>query len=266
MLTKQPRINPAGGFRLAIVIIICLVAFRLPAADIHLPALKIGTDSFTNVTVYQMTSTDIFVRHERGFGNAKISNLDDPTLQLLGLKTIMVAEKTGDSNAPNAVAVQKLKSALAAQDVKLPPNLAAALGFVSKLKPTPQLLAGALTIMVIGYLFSCFVLKKVCVNAGSEPGVMIWLPILQAFPLLRAARIPAFWFIILLIPGLNLLAHILWSLRISRACGKGTLVGVLLILPVTNIFALLYLAFSSGNEQPVERAMKPEDLPGLAGA
>jgi hypothetical protein len=94
----------------------------------------------------------------------------------------------------------------------------------------------------------------------------VWIPVLQMIPLVRAARMPMFWFVIFLIPGLNLLAHIVWSIRIAQVCGKSAVVAVLLILPVTNILALLYLAFSGGNHRQEERTMKPEDLPGLAGA
>jgi Family of unknown function (DUF5684) len=247
------------------MMLVCLAALHLPAADIKIPLLKIGTDVFTNVTVYQVTDTDIFVRHERGFGNAKLSNLDIPTLRLLGMKTGKTEEEKAADEARTGVAVEKVKASLAAMNVQLPAE-SAVFGAVSRVKPTPQLLVGALSIAVLVYLFSCLVLKKVCVNAGSEPGVLIWFPILQAFPLLRAARIPAWWFVIVMIPGLNLLAHILWSLRIVRACGKGSLVALLLILPVTNLLALLYLAFSSGNEASANRTMKSENLPGLAGA
>jgi hypothetical protein len=264
MSNKQTRISrPVRGWWSAIGLLVCLAALRLSAADIQLPSLKIGTDVFTNVTVYQMTETDIFVRHERGFGNAKISNLDNATLRLLGRKTSESDEEktaTGGSGA-----AEKVKATLAAVNLKLPSE-SAVLGTISRVKPTPQLLVGALAFTVIGYLFSCLVWKRICVNAGSEPGGLIWFPILQIFPLLRAARIPAWWFVIFCIPGLNLLAHVLWCIRISRACGKGTLVTVLLVLPLTNLFALLYLAFSSGNEPPAERTVKEADLPGLAGA
>jgi hypothetical protein len=266
MLIKQTRIGrPFWGWWLVIALLAGPCTQRLPAADIQLPLLKIGTDVFTNVTVYQMTETDIFVRHERGFGNAKISNLDDATLRLLGRKTGKSDEEKAAAGSGKPVTVEKVKATLAAVNLKLPSE-SAVLGVISRVKPTPQLLVGGLAVMLIGYLFTCLVLKRVCVNAGSVPGVLVWFPVLQMFPLLRAARIPAFWFVIFLIPGLNLLAHILWSMRISRACGKGTFVAVLLILPVTNILALLYLAFSSRNEQPAEKHMKPEDLPGLAGA
>ena len=47
-------------------------------------------------------------------------------------------------------------------------------------------------------------------------------------------------------PVLNLVPQILWSLKIAKARGKSVWVGVLLLLPVTNLFAFLYLAFSNG--------------------
>ena len=243
-----------------------LIAPPLPAADIRLPSLKIGTDVFTNVTVYQVTQTDIFVRHERGFGNAKISNLDDATLLLLGLKSMNTPESTGDASASDAKGVEKLRATLKAQKVKLPPAAAAALESLSRIKPTPQILYGVLAGAVIAYLSCCLCLRKVCVNAGSQPGLLVWIPILQLLPLVRAAKMPVWWFVIFLIPGLNFLAYILWSVRIVQVCGKGMMVALLLILPVTNLFALLYLAFSNGRERPAERTLKPEDLPGLAGA
>lgn len=265
MLNKQTRIGrPARGRWPAIALLVCLAALRLPAADIQLPSLKIGTDVFTNVTVYQMSPTDIFVRHERGFGNAKISNLDDATLRLLGLKSDKAATEVAARGASGA-AVDKVKATLAAVNLKLPAD-SAFLGGISKTKPPIELLIGTLCGMLLGYLFVCWCFKKICVNAGSEPGALIWFPILQMFPLLRAARIPAWWFVIFCIPVLNLLAHVLWAIRICRACGKGLFVALLLILPLTNIIAILYLAFSGGNEQPAEKPMKPEDLPGLAGA
>lgn len=253
---------PGSGW-LAVSAFVLLLPASLPAADVHLPSLKIGTDVFTNVTVYQVTASDIFVRHERGFGNAKISTLDDSALILLGLKSEKTEEeKTGGGNA---AAVEKVKATLATMNLKLPSE-SSVLGTISRTKPTPQLLAGVLAGCLIGYLFYCYCLKRMCVNAGSNPGALVWLPIVQMFPLLQAARMPAWWFIIFFIPGLNLFAHVLWCVRITKFCGKGILIAIFLLLPLTNVLALLYLAFSSGNEAPAERTLKPEDLPGLAEA
>src|SRR6267378_1299188 len=42
-------------------------------------------------------------------------------------------------------------------------------------------------ILLIHLLF-CYCCLLICQKAGQEPGMLIWLPILQVFPLLRAAR------------------------------------------------------------------------------
>jgi hypothetical protein len=53
------------------------------------------------------------------------------------------------------------------------------------------------------------------------------------------------WFLAFFVPVLNLLAHILWCVNIVRARDKSILWAPLLLFPVTNILALLYLASSS---------------------
>ena len=98
-------------------------------------------------------------------------------------------------------------------------------------------------------------MKLICLNAGSKPGLMIWIPVLQIFPLLRAAKMSAWWFVVFLIPLVGVVAHIVWCVKIAKACGKGALVALLLILPGTNLLALLYLALSNGNSQSAEKVM-----------
>lgn len=45
-----------------------------------LPILKVGSNTFSNVTVLTVTPTDIYFSHSLGMGNAKLKNLD-PALQ-----------------------------------------------------------------------------------------------------------------------------------------------------------------------------------------
>src|SRR5258707_251791 len=94
---------------------------------------------------------------------------------------------------------------------------------------------------------------QICKKAGAQPGIMVWLPVLQLFPLLRAAQMPLWWFLLWFVPGVNLVAQVVWCIKIADARGKSPWVGVLLILPVTNIFTFLYLAFS-GNAAAAEAA------------
>lgn len=236
---------------MAVVLLAWLTVTPLSAADIELPMLRSGTDVFTNVTVCGQTATDLFIKHSRGFGNVKISSLDNPTLRLLKLGGGTPEDETaGAASGRAAATVTTLKAKLSALPWKIPSE-ADVLGVTSRVQLTPNIVA----IVVIVYLLFCVGLKLICLNAGSQPGLMIWMPGLQLFPLLRAAKMTAWWFVAFLIPPFSLVAHIVWCVKIAKACGKGTLVALLLILPVTNLLAFLYLALSNGDHQPAEKGM-----------
>jgi hypothetical protein len=227
------------------------------AAELHLEMLKSGTSVFSNVTVYGRTDTDIFIRHAQGFGNIKISNLDNATCRALGLAT----QDETDSRSGEAMATAASKfnmGSLAGFQRSLEAN---SLRLASTLRPTPAFLAAVLAGMALAYLFYCYCLKLICVKAGSEPGFLIWLPVLQMFPLLRAAGMSGWWFLASFVPLLNLVACLLWCVKIARRRGKGILTVLFLILPVTNILALLYLAFSGGGATADEDSPRPRSDP-----
>lgn len=94
------------------------------------------------------------------------------------------------------------------------------------------------------YLFFCYCMKLIVEKTGQEAGVMIWIPLLQIFPMLRAAGMNPLFFIAFFIPIVNILVGIYMWVQISINRGKGALFGILMIVPVINIFAFLYLAFS----------------------
>jgi hypothetical protein len=52
------------------------------------------------------------------------------------------------------------------------------------------------------------------------------------------------WFFAYFIPVINIIAQIVWSVKICKTRGKSPFVAFLLILPPTSVFAFLYLAFS----------------------
>ena len=64
------------------------------------------------------------------------------------------------------------------------------------------------------------------------------------------------WFIALFVPILNIVAQVMWCIKIAQARGKSVVVGILLLLPVLNLFSFLYLAFSSDGkaEAPKQEA------------
>jgi hypothetical protein len=84
----------------------------------------------------------------------------------------------------------------------------------------------------------------ICQKTGQEPGVLVWLPVFNVFPLLRAAGMSPWWFLASFVPVLNLVAYILWCVNIAKARAKTLWTAIFLLLPLTNLLAFLYLAFS----------------------
>lgn len=103
------------------------------------------------------------------------------------------------------------------------------------------LLLSGITLQVV---FS-YVLKRICENADAEPGILIWIPILQIFPMLRAAQMSYFWLLMLFVPFIGGLVFslVLW-VKLCQACDKPAWIAILLLVPGLNIGVLLYLAFS----------------------
>ena len=63
------------------VFVLCLAGLTLPVfADEKLPLLKVGSQTYSNVTVTTVSATDIYFISSQGMGNAKLKDLD-PALQ-----------------------------------------------------------------------------------------------------------------------------------------------------------------------------------------
>jgi hypothetical protein len=236
--------------------------------DIQVPLLKTRTGNYTNVTVMGNSKTDIFVSYARGLANIKINDLDPETLApemlgLLGMSTpparasastqTTVSAKHREEQSPSVATGKSLSlpGFVSSLKGKVPSGLAT-LERLSSVRLSNEIVLIALGMVVGAYLFICYCLKLICQKAGQAPGLMLWCPILQMFPLLRAAGMSGWWLLGFLIPLVNIVAGILWSFKIVEARGKSSLVAVFLILPFTSLFALLYLAFSNGVEREKE--------------
>lgn len=211
--------------------------------------LQVGTSTYHNVTVTTKNKNYVFLIHSNGMASVKVTDLS-PELRVQlgygntegsqGKKTTAVWAKQTLSKL-DAPQVQQVRAQLAGLFAPGQP--------ISRLNAIPitrnvLLLGGA--ILAALYLFHCYCCLLICRKSGVEPGPLIWLPLLQIFPLLKAARMSPWWFLGLLVPVLNLIGQILWCIKIADARGKALIVGLLLIFPLTSPFAVLYLAFSAG--------------------
>lgn len=211
--------------------------------------LKTRTGVYTNVTVTKMTRSWIFILHENGVCNIKIEDLTPETRVALGYDKLIAAEnakavKTSThSFAPfGQFKLTQVKKFAADLQQNAPKQLKAKLDQMTAGNPMAlYLMLGILAAMHI-FVSTCFWL--ICRKTHCAPGPLVWVPVLQLIPLLRAANMPRVWFFVYFIPVLNILAQIVWSIKICKTRGKSPFVAFLLILPPTTVFAFLYLAFS----------------------
>jgi len=239
-----------------------LLATSLMAND-AIPEVRTKSDTSKNVTLISRTKTHVFVEHSRGTATLKIEGLDHDVLVGLGLVEPDVVAETpttiGESSnlAQSLAPISEFASTLPAslhgksvRDFKLPPEAL-------------KVLLVGLGIFILLHLFFSYCSMLICKKAGSEPGILVWLPVFQMIPLIRAAGMSGWWFLACFVPVLNIVAQVLWSINISKARGKGTFTAVMLILPGANLLAFLYLAFSGGEsdyEESAER-VRFEPLP-----
>jgi len=225
---------------------------------------QVGTRTYTNVTVTTKAKTYIFILHAGGMTSIKVAALPPDLQEKLGY-----ASPSAPKPLTNAVAlwgkkelaklnVPDIKSMRKQFEQKWRGQTAARLSALRSI--SSGLAIAILGVGLLLYLFYCYCLLLICCKAGKPPGLLIWLPLFQLIPLLRAAGMSALWFLAYFVPILNLVPAILWPLRIAKARGKSVWVGVLLLLPLTNLFAFLYLAFSDsvpedGDEGPEPKIM-----------
>lgn len=274
MIANLRRLRPGRAVATALVSLWMAAAADLACfADQKLDQLKVGGDVYEKVTITTKTSKDLFITHSKGFANIKVADLDPETRLMLGYSVPKpkhdVKEsinsldfKMGDSSFKEryeevkAQVLEKWEEKLGNFDPK-------------------YIALTALGVAGFIYIFVCYCFSLICRKSGTNPGLAVWLPILQMFPILKAAGMRSWWFFTFLLASiapfaslsvfksvgpspyllLFLIPHlvaaigtIVWCFKICPARGVGSWVGVLLLLPISNIFAFLYLAFAN----PVE--------------
>ena len=241
--------------RWVVLALVALVPFGAGAVtEETFPVLKIGTSTYTNVTVTTKAKTYVFLMHASGMATIKVADLPTDLRQLLGYNAEKEKPATSGVTTWAKDTVNHLKVP-ALGELEKSVSQAKVSETVSDLrhgKTDPNTLYTVLAIVVAFYLFFCLCARLICQKTGNEPGILIWIPVLQLLPLIRAADMPGVWFLAYFIPGLNIIAQIVWSVKIAQARNKSGIVAFLLILPVTYPLAFMYLAFSSGAHREAE--------------
>ncbi len=233
---------------------VMLLALSSDAEGLTLETLRTGRLTYSNITVISQTRSDVFIKFDGGFANVKVKELAPDDAVRLGYEVVPQKAKT----SRQAAVVQSIQADPRFKEVQavIAQQVGAKLQNLDK--RIAWSIAGGLALL---YLFFCYCCKLICEKTGEEPGPLVWLPVFQAFPLLKAAGMPSWWFLWLLLPLLNVVAGGVWCVKIARARKKTLLTALMLLLPLTNFLAFLYLAFSGDGEgEPGPFTPKPFSL------
>jgi hypothetical protein len=235
---------------------LALTALFVPAmgwagAEETFDVLQIGSQTYQNVTITTKAKDYIFIMHSTGMSNIKVAELSPEQKAKLGYKR---KSASASSNAVSNWAKQTLAKVDMPQLTQFGASLTGQAPSGSKLSLT-QLLPVLGIVLVLHFLFS-YCCMLICQKTGNDPGMLVWIPIVQLFPMLRAAGMSRGWFIAFLVPLINIIGFIVWASNISQARGKSGWVALFLILPFTNPLALMYLAFSKGTPARDDRRIE----------
>lgn len=113
----------------------------------------------------------------------------------------------------------------------------------------------SLIILIVAFFYFAFMQYKIAVRLGHEKNAWwAWIPVLNLVLQIQMARKDMFWFLLCLIPIVNIFVFIGLWLSIARECGKSQLWGLMATVPILNIIAYAYLAYS-GEESKPKQAM-----------
>ena len=94
------------------------------------------------------------------------------------------------------------------------------------------------------YLFFCYCCKRICEKCGHNPGILIWIPIVNLIPLLQVAGMAVWMIILFFIPIVGFIMAIMMWAKICTARGKSPWLVIMMFIPIVNLFFIPYLAFS----------------------
>jgi len=221
--------------------------------DPSFPVLQTRTGSYTNVTVTKKTRDWIFILHSTGVCNVKVADLSPETRVALGYDA--PPKKNGDAASSESKSGAGTHAFARLAHFKVP-NLR---NFAGKwradgkagMAELKQLTAGnplplyiALSLLLILHIISSTCAWTLCRKTHNSPGPLVWVPVFQLIPLLRAANMARVWFFGFFIPGINIIAYTVWCVKITKCRGKSPWVALWLILPPTSGLAYLYLVLS----------------------
>jgi hypothetical protein len=225
-----------------LLVVLCLMPDSARAVDPTFDLIQTKTGVYSNVTVTTQNKDYIVIQHARGLTSIKVSELPHELNQALGYGPV---KGTQPGSSVITARARSLVAAIPSANIEAAWSKHAPAGSPT-LKLNTKFIIAALGVFAALYLFFCYCGSLICQKAGKPAGILMWLPIVQYIPLLRAAKMSPLWLLAMFVPLLNIIVHIMWSFKIAGVRGQGIFTAIFLILP-TYPLAFMYLAFASGS-------------------
>jgi hypothetical protein len=98
--------------------------------------------------------------------------------------------------------------------------------------------------LAVIYVYMALALMTIATKTNTPNGWLAWIPIANLFLMLNIAGKPAWWFVLCLIPLVNIVIFIIVWMAIAEARHKPNWWGILMFVPLVNIIVPAYLAWS----------------------
>ena len=99
-------------------------------------------------------------------------------------------------------------------------------------------------VFVVGYVYMALALQTIATKTSTPNEWLAWVPIANVFLMLQIAKKPLWWFILFLIPLVNIVIAIMVWMGIAEARQKPNWWGILMIVPIANLVVPGYLAWA----------------------
>ena len=102
----------------------------------------------------------------------------------------------------------------------------------------------ALLFALAGYVYMSLALQTIATKTNTANAWLAWIPIANLFLMLSIGKKPMWWFLLFLVPLVNIVMVIMVWMAVAEARGKPNWWGILTIVPVANLVVPGVLAWS----------------------
>jgi hypothetical protein len=125
----------------------------------------------------------------------------------------------------------------------------ASVGWTQSSDAAQTAIAGTMFLVIVvfalaAYAYFALALQTIATKTSTANGWLAWIPIVNIFLMLSVAKKPMWWFLLFLIPLVNIVIAVMVWMAVAEARHKPNWWGIMTIVPFVNIVVPGYLAWS----------------------